>query len=102
MPIVLATPFVWLLSGYAADKISNFHARRNGGRREPEAHLLTLIVPLVMGVAGSVLFGYAGEYVLRTHWIVMLSSIFLISLSFLSANTIISVYAVESYPQWAG
>lgn len=102
IPIVIATPFVALLGGYVADKVSNAAARRNGGRREAEAHLLNLIFPLICGVVGCVMFGYAGQHVKTTHWSVLLMGIFLIALAFLTANTVMSVYIVESYPQWAG
>ncbi|KAF2674305.1 MFS general substrate transporter [Microthyrium microscopicum] len=102
LPIVIATPFVYLISGFAADKISNVIAKRNGGRREPENHLPAMVIPLAFGVIGTLLFGYAGSYAKTTHWIVLILGIFFISLGFLSANTMISVYAIESYPQWAG
>jgi hypothetical protein len=77
-------------------------ARRNGGRREPEAHLLNLILPMILGITGCLLFGYAGSHIKTTHWSVLLGGIFCIALSFLTANTVLSVYIVESYPQWAG
>jgi hypothetical protein len=102
IPIVIATPFVWFLGGFLADRISNSLAKRNGGRREPEAHLVNLILPLLFGIAGCVLFGYAAQNVKTAHWSVLLSGIFCISLGFLTANTVLSVYIVESYPQWAG
>lgn len=102
VPIVVATPFVWLLGGFLADKVSNAVSRRNGGRREPEGHLLNLVLPLVLGVVGCILFGYGGEKLKTVHWSVLLGGIFLIALSFLTANTVLSVYVVESYPQWAG
>lgn len=99
---MLATPFVWLFGGFFADKISNWHAKRNNGRREPEAHLLSLIVPLFCGAAGCLIFGYAGQNIRTTHWSILLLGIFLLAFSFLSVNTIAAVYVVESYPQWAG
>lgn len=102
IPVVIASPFVWLFGGFFADKISNWHARRNGGRREPEAHLLSLILPLLCGIAGPILFGYAGENIDTTPAIVLLIAIFLIGFSFLTANTLFSVYLVESYPGYAG
>lgn len=102
VPIVLATPFVWFLGGFMADKVSNYIAKRNGGRREPESHLLNMILPLILGITGCLLFGYAGQNIRTTHWSVLLAGIFLVALSFLTANTVLSVYVVESYPQWAG
>jgi MFS family permease len=102
VPIVIATPFVALLGGYVADKVSNAVARRNGGRREPEGHLLNVIFPLVCGVVGCLLFGFAAQNIKTQHWSVLLFAIFLISLGFLTVNTVLSVFIVESYPQWAG
>lgn len=102
VPLVVASPFVWLFGGYVADLISNAHARRNGGRREPEAHLLSLIVPLVAGIVGAFLFGYAAQNVRTLPSIVVLVAIFFIGFGFLTANTIFAVYLVESYPQFAG
>jgi hypothetical protein len=102
VPVVIASPFVWLFGGWVADKISNAHAKRNGGRREPEAHLLSLIVPLMAAVAGPILFGYAGQNIGRVSPMVILTGIFLIGFGFLTANTIFAVYLVESYPAFAG
>lgn len=102
LPLVIATPFVYLFGGYLADKIANWHAKRNGGKREPEAHLLNVIMPLVLGAVGCIVFGYAGDNVETVSSIVILVGIFLVSFGFLTANTVLSVYMVESYPQWAG
>lgn len=104
VPLVLASPFVWLVGGWGADKVSNWHARRPGraGRREPEAHLLSLVVPLLCGVAGPVVFGYAGENVATVSTYVLLTGIFLVGFAYLTANALFSVYLVESYPAYAG
>lgn len=103
VPIVIASPLVWLFGGYFADAVSNWHARtRGGGRREPEAHLLSLVLPLLCGIAGPLLFGYAGDNIAELPAIVLLVAIFLIGFSFLTANAIFSVYLVESYPAYAG
>ncbi|KAM0273940.1 hypothetical protein ACHAQH_008112 [Verticillium albo-atrum] len=102
VPLVIASPFVWLFGGYIADLISNAHARRNGGRREPEAHLISIIFPLTAGIMGAVLFGYAAQNIRTLPSIVVLVAIFFVGFGFLTANTIFSVYLVESYPQFAG
>ena len=102
VPVVIASPLVWFFGGYVADKISNAHARWNGGRREPEAHLLSLIIPLAAGIAGPVVFGYAGQNIKDLPSIVVLISIFLNGFSYLTTNTLFSVYLVESYPSFAG
>lgn len=103
VPIVVASPLVWLFGGYLADRISNWHARaRGGGRREPEAHLLSLVLPLLCGIVGPLLFGYAGQNINDVPAMVLLVAVFLIGFSFLTANAVFSVYLVESYPAYAG
>lgn len=102
LPIVVATPFVWFFGGYLADKISNWHARRNGGQREPEAHLISLIFPLAAGIAGPLLFGYAGDHTDERPLFFVLFGFFLIGFGGLTMNTLVSVYVVESYPNQAG
>lgn len=102
VPFVIASPFVWLFGGFLADKISNWHARRNGGRREPEAHLLSLIVPLSAGIVGPIVVGYAGENIGTVPTIVILVGVFLIAFGYLTTSAVVSVYLVESYPRFAG
>lgn len=103
VPIVIASPFVWFFGGYLADKISNWHARaRGGGRREPEAHLISLVLPLLCGIVGPLLFGYSADNIDTVPIMVLLVAIFFIGFSFLTANAVFSVYLVESYPSYAG
>lgn len=103
VPIVIASPFVWLFGGYLADIVSNALARRNAGRREPEAHLVNLLVPIVVGLAAPLVFGYtaqnAGESM--ATWTVLVG-VFLLQFSSGTVGTVLSVYLVESYPNFAG
>ena len=102
LPVVAATPFVWFFGGYLADKISNKYAKKNGGRREPEAHLISLIFPLLAGVAGPILFGYAGQNTASRPLVPLLVGFFLIGFGGLTMNSLVSVYLVECYPNFAG
>lgn len=102
LPIVVATPFVWFFGGFLADKISNWQAKRNGGQREPESHLISLAFPLMAGIAGPLLFGYAGEHTDQRPLAFLLGGFFLIGFGGLTMNTLVSVYLVESYPNYAG
>ncbi|KAK1986123.1 major facilitator superfamily transporter [Colletotrichum cereale] len=102
IPIVIASPFVWFFGGYVADWVSNWLAKRNGGQREPEAHLVSLIFPLLASIVGPIMFGYAGEHIRDIPSMVVLVSIFLVGFGLLTANTIFAVYLVESYPRYAG
>lgn len=102
VPIVIASPFVWLFGGYLADKVSNYVARRNDGRREPEAHLLSLIIPLTAGIAGPLMFGFAAANIRTLPSWVVLVGIFLLGFGGMTVHTVVSVYLVESYPNYAG
>ncbi|GKT50093.1 putative MFS-type transporter [Colletotrichum spaethianum] len=100
LPFFAASALVYVFGGPVADKLSNAVTRWQGGSREPEHHLVNMILPLVSGVAGCFLFGTAGEE--NLHWAVLLVGSFLIVFAFLTMMTILSVFIVESYPQWAG
>ncbi|KZL63338.1 major facilitator superfamily transporter [Colletotrichum incanum] len=100
LPFFAASALVFVFGGPVADKISNAVTRWQGGSREPEHHLANLILPFISGVAGCFLFGTAGEK--NMHWAVLLVGSFLIVFAFLTTMTILNVFVVESYPQWAG
>lgn len=102
LPIVAATPFVWFFGGYLADKISNWQAKKNGGQREPESHLISLAFPLIAGIGGPLLFGLAGEHSDQRPLGLLLGGFFLVGFGGLTMNTLVSVYLVESYPNYAG
>ncbi len=74
--------------------------RWNGGCREAEHHLPNFVLPLLFGIAGCLVFGFAAEY--QYHWSVLLVGFFLIIFSFLTILVTSSVFIIESYPQWAG
>ncbi|OLN94171.1 putative MFS-type transporter C1271.10c-like protein 9 [Colletotrichum chlorophyti] len=100
LPFFVASALVYVFGGPVADRISNAMTKWHGGSREPEHHLANLVVPLISGVAGCFIFGTAGERDL--HWAVLLIGSFLIVFAFLTTMTILNVFIVESYPQWAG
>ncbi|KAI0125168.1 major facilitator superfamily domain-containing protein [Xylariales sp. AK1849] len=102
LAMVAACPFVWLFGGYLADRISKAMAKRNGGRREPEAQFLSLILPLSSSVAGVMVYGYAAANIMTLPGYVVLVGFFLILFGIVTVNTVASVYLVESYPNFAG
>ncbi|KAI1246119.1 hypothetical protein MGN70_013016 [Eutypa lata] len=103
VPIVVACPFVWLFGGFFADKVSNGLARRRAGRREPEAHLVNLILPVIFGFAGPMVFGYAAQNANAglPAWVVLVG-VFILSFATNTVQTVVSVYLVECYPNFAG
>jgi hypothetical protein len=80
--------------------VSNAVTRHHGGHREAEHHLPNFILPFVSGIAGSFIFGWAGQE--GAHWALLLFGAFLIIFGFLMIMTLVNVFMVESYPQWAG
>lgn len=61
--------------GYGSDFIVKFMARRKGGIHEPEHRLLTLIVPLLLGVLFSVIYGQAAAHPDKYHWMAIVVTI---------------------------
>lgn len=53
-------------SGWCADKINIWLAKRNGGVHKPEHHLVHLIIPFFAGVIGIVVIGICSMYP-KTH-----------------------------------
>lgn len=103
IPFVLASVLVYFFAGPIADRMANKVTRwksRHGGSREPEHHLVNLIIPTVIGILGCFTFGYAGQD--NLHWAVILLSSFFIIFAFLTVMSVLNVFIVESYPMWAG
>lgn len=89
-----------MFGGPIADRVSNAVARRNRGAREPEHHLINIIIPIASGLAGTFIFGWAGQS--DAHWAVLMVGSFLIIFGSLVVLSVINVFVVESYPMWAG
>jgi MFS family permease len=100
VPFIAATALVYVFGGPVADRVANAATRHNNGSREPEHHLLNVVVPFVCGIAGCFIFGYAGQN--NVHWAVLLFGSFLIIFAFLTILSVVNVFIVESYPMWAG
>jgi len=61
--------------GYGSDFIVKFMARRNEGTHEPEHRLLTLVVPLLLGVIFCIIYGQAAAFPERYHWMAIVFTI---------------------------
>ncbi|KAH8662280.1 major facilitator superfamily transporter [Xylariales sp. PMI_506] len=112
LAVVAACPLVWFFGGYLADKASNYMARRKrtpgggggrgGGCREAEAHLVNIVSPVAAAVAGVLVYGYAAANIAHVSSFVLLAGLFLLCFGSGTCNTVLSVYIVESYPNFAG
>lgn len=100
VPTVAATIGVYFIGGPLSDKVSLWITRHHNGVREAEFHLPNLILPFVSGILGCFIFGYAGQN--NLHWAFILLGAFFLIFAFLCVLTVVNVFVVESYPQWAG
>lgn len=100
IPFVVASAGVFLLGGPLSDKMSMRITKYYGGVREPEYNLPNLGMPFLSGIIGCFLFGWAVQN--GIHWVAILIGSFFILFGFLTVVTVLNVFAVESYPAWAG
>ncbi|ETS77840.1 hypothetical protein PFICI_09902 [Pestalotiopsis fici W106-1] len=104
LALLIATPFTYFISGWLADIVSNWIARRHDGRREPEVHLLSIILPVILAVLGLVMYGYVCSNILtilRADY-ALLVNIFFHTVGSTCINTTLQVFILESYPNFAG
>ncbi|KAG5961494.1 hypothetical protein E4U57_007532 [Claviceps arundinis] len=101
LPVIIAAVASFFVSGWGADRLANWLAKKRGNR-EPEIQALNLVFPCSVGVVGCLLFGFAGENPQNFHWMVFLIGLGMIAFSFLATNTIGIVYVLESHPNLAG
>ncbi|KAG6001020.1 hypothetical protein E4U21_004778 [Claviceps maximensis] len=101
LPVIFAAVASFVVSGWGADRLANWLARKRGNR-DPEIQALNLVLPCLVGVIGCLLFGFAGENPQKFHWMVFLIGLGMIAFSFLATNTIGIVYVLESHPNLAG
>ncbi|ATY65964.1 Major facilitator superfamily general substrate transporter [Cordyceps militaris] len=100
-PLIVAAGASFLISGWGADQVANWLARKNG-KRNPEFQALNLIIPCVVGLGGCILFAISGDNPVKYHWMLFLLGLGMISFAFLATNTIGIVYVLESYPHLTG
>ncbi|KAG5946486.1 hypothetical protein E4U53_006587 [Claviceps sorghi] len=101
LPVILAAGASFVVSGWGADCLANWLAKKRGNR-DPEIQALNLTLPCLVGVVGCLLFGFAGENPQQFHWAVFLVGLGMIAFAFLATNTIGIVYVLESHPHLAG
>ncbi|KAK2589915.1 hypothetical protein QQS21_012406 [Conoideocrella luteorostrata] len=100
-PIIVAAGASFVVSGWGADIVANWLAKKSG-KRNPEFQVLNLILPCAVGLAGCLLFGFSGDNPEKYHWMMFLMGLGMIAFSFLATNTIGIVYVLESHPHLTG
>lgn len=99
IPNIFATALIFLIGGVGAEKMTQCISRKRGGR-EPEYQLPNLILPVILGVAGAMIFAVADQ--MSLHYMVLLTGTFLMMTAPLLSAPVIQTFIMESYPQWAG
>ncbi|PVH82704.1 major facilitator superfamily transporter [Cadophora sp. DSE1049] len=84
--------------GYGSDFIVKFMARRKGGIHEPEHRLLTLIIPLLLGILFSIIYGQAAAFPEKYHWMAIVITLNGYFFTFIGANTAGITYLLDAYP----
>lgn len=90
------------LLGHGSDKLVKWRAQRNNGIHEPENRILPLILPLVVGVFSSVLYGLAAQNPTNYHWFTYVWVVAAYYFAFVGANIVAITYLLDSYPARAG
>jgi MFS family permease len=90
------------LLGYASDRIIQSRAQRNGGIHEPETRLITIFVPVTIGIVAAFFYGQGATFSDYYSWTVYLWTISGYFFAFVGVNIVIITYLLESYPDRAG
>ncbi|KAI9741312.1 MAG: hypothetical protein M1834_003029 [Cirrosporium novae-zelandiae] len=102
VPNIIACILLVFLTGYMATVRLRNLAERDFGRYEPEHQLGNLVIPIVVGFIGTLVFGVACESPEKYHWMVSLAMIGFIQLGFLATNIILLVYSMSCFPDMSG
>ncbi|KAK0657330.1 major facilitator superfamily domain-containing protein [Cercophora newfieldiana] len=86
--------------GHLADIIADWFTRRNGGVRDPEMRLPTMLPSLITMPLSLILYGVGIEKGL--HWICPTIGLGLLSFSIVQATNVCLVYVIDAYRPVAG
>lgn len=82
--------------GVLSDQVVIALARRNGGVKEPEMRLYTLVPCLVFAAVGYMLYGWGAQT--EAHWITIAIGIGAMISHQVGACTIATAYAMDCFP----
>jgi MFS family permease len=99
--VLIAAVSVGFITGSLADVLANSVAKKRGAR-VAENQLINLVLPGILGLLGTILFGMAGNDPNRYHWVVFLLGLGFMAFGFLGTSAIGTVYVLECYPHLAG
>ncbi|KAF4634501.1 hypothetical protein G7Y89_g3601 [Cudoniella acicularis] len=86
-------------AGFMISWVSKRLAMNNGGIKDAEHYLPAFLIPILSGMASTILYGLAAQN--KWHYITIYISYFLNSLSFSSLSTATTLWVTEAFPKWA-
>lgn len=87
-------------AGHISDWTADYFTRKNGGRREPEMRLPSLIVGGIFAPLGILLYGVGLAY--HYHWIVSTLGLGFLSFAIVQTTNVTLVYTIDAYRPAAG
>jgi MFS family permease len=97
LPLLVVGLMASPLSGWAADAVSKFMARRNNGVFEPEFRLVLMIPATIFATIGFVGFGISAQQGAPIAWLIVFVSIHSFSIPF--ASTASLTYVIDCHPR---
>lgn len=86
------------LSGYGSDMIVKALSRRNEGFTEPEYRLLPLILPFIVGIVSTVIYGKAAGHPFEWNWSAIVVSMNTVFYGFIAVVIGSFTYCIDAYP----
>ena len=97
---LIGSAFGILFGGVLCDWVANYFTSRNGGIREPEHRLPTMIVGLLTTPLALVLYGVGIQH--RLHWILPTVALGLLNFSIAQVTNVSLLYVIDAYRPVAG
>ncbi|EXA34308.1 hypothetical protein FOQG_16680 [Fusarium oxysporum f. sp. raphani 54005] len=84
--------------GYLSDYIVKVLSKKNKGITEPEYRLIPLILPFVVGIIATVIFGQACQHPYNWHWSAVVVTFNAEFFGFVGMVVASFTFAIDSYP----
>jgi MFS family permease len=92
---LVGTLLAIFIGGSLIDITSNYMTKKNQGRREPEYRLPCLIIPVIIGPMGLIVFGVCAAN--RAHWIGAAFGYAMQGFGLAVLSNVLVTYLVDSY-----
>ncbi|KIX03719.1 uncharacterized protein Z518_07272 [Rhinocladiella mackenziei CBS 650.93] len=89
-----------LWAGWVGDKVALYLARRNGGIREPEHRLWTLLVSGAIGAGGFILWGVGAAH--QVHYMGLIIGVGMVEFAVVAGASAAISYDVDCFKEIAG